>query len=233
MYTLLIDDDNNIITSNYQTIMQRSNLVDKVEFLIPKSFKAIKNMAAAKVTMEYILPVSKELSFLTLTLSNPDYDANYLQYLLPIKSRLTAQAGDIRFFLTFTEIVQLEDGTFESHIEHTKEGTIKITSIPEMGNIDLDDFMRAFDQKLLAQDAILNKQDALLQEMYMESAKDIVLDKITKTLHLLSENGTLGNGVNVEELAQIIGEYVTGKDLDGISDGITHLDDIINIDKLV
>lgn len=234
LYTLKVNDDNNLITTVYQTIMQRSNLVDNVQFLIPKSFKTIEDMSNATVTMEYLLPTSKEYSFLTLTL-NEEYNKDYLQYLLPLKAKLTAQAGEIRLFLTFTEIVQNPDGTFETHIEHTKEGSIRITAIPDFGNIDLDDFMRAFDQKLIAQDAILNKQDALLQEMYMASPKDIVLDSVAKTITLLSENGKLGQGVDVNELARLIGEHIVGKDPDGINDGITHLDDIniVDLDKIV
>lgn len=232
MYTLKICEDNKVITTVYETIMQRSNLVDKVQFLIPKRFKTITDMSSATITMEYIMPVSRELSFITLKLNDKNFHENYLQYLLPINSRLSSQAGEIEFFLTFTEIQALEDGTFEPHIEHTEKGTIRITAIPDFGNIDLDDFMRAFDQKLIAQDVILNKQDALLQEMHMNMVQDIKLDNLTQTLHLLSENGKLGNGVNVEELAKLIGEYIAGKDLDGVQDGVTHLDDIQNLSNI-
>ena len=59
MYTILVNDDNTLTTSIRERIMQRSKLVDSLHFLVYPTYKGL-DMTDFTVTMEYILPVSKE-----------------------------------------------------------------------------------------------------------------------------------------------------------------------------
>ena len=59
LYTILINDDNTLTTSVRERIMQRSKLVDSLHFLCPPTYKEL-DMTDFTVTLEYILPVSRE-----------------------------------------------------------------------------------------------------------------------------------------------------------------------------
>ena len=59
MYTILVNNDNTLVTSIKERIMQRSKLVDSLHFLADTIYKDI-DMTDFTVTLEYVLPVSKE-----------------------------------------------------------------------------------------------------------------------------------------------------------------------------
>ena len=59
MYTILVNSDNSLQTTVRERIMQRSKLVDTLHFLVDPVYKE-HDMSAFTVTMEYLLPVSRE-----------------------------------------------------------------------------------------------------------------------------------------------------------------------------
>ena len=59
MYTILVNDDNSLQTTVRERIMQRSKLVDTLHFLVEPTYKE-QDMSDFTVTMEYLLPVSRE-----------------------------------------------------------------------------------------------------------------------------------------------------------------------------
>ena len=59
MYTILVNETNELVTSVRERIMQRSKLVDSLHFLVDPAYKGI-DMSDFTVMLEYILPVSKE-----------------------------------------------------------------------------------------------------------------------------------------------------------------------------
>ena len=81
MYTILVNDDNTLTTSIRERIMQRSKLVDSLHFLVSPTYKGL-DMTDFTVTMEYILPVSKEYVSEVLVKSEELYK-EMLEYKLP------------------------------------------------------------------------------------------------------------------------------------------------------
>ena len=77
MYTILLNETNELITSVKERIMQRSKLVDNLHFLVEPDYKGI-DMSDFTVTMEYILPVSREYKTESLVKS----EALYIQFAL-------------------------------------------------------------------------------------------------------------------------------------------------------
>ena len=72
MYTILLNDTNELITSVKERIMQRSKLVDNLHFLVDPIYKGI-DMTDFTVMMEYILPVSREYKSEVLVKSDELY----------------------------------------------------------------------------------------------------------------------------------------------------------------
>ena len=108
MYTILINDDNSMIATQKQRIMQRSKLVDELWFLVKPIYNGY-NMAEFTLSMEYVLPVSRKYKNEILTLSTDKYN-EYLKYTLPIDTELTSEAGEIEIALTFILSDLDEDG---------------------------------------------------------------------------------------------------------------------------
>ena len=42
-----------------------------------------------------------------------------------------------------------------------------------------------------------------------------------------------GNGIVVKDLSAMVAEDMTGKDPDGTQDGVVHLDQVVDLDKLL
>jgi hypothetical protein len=81
MYTILVNESNELITSVKERIMQRSKLVDNLHFLAEPMYKGI-DMSDFTVMMEYIMPVSREYQTEILVRSNELYKGK-LEYKLP------------------------------------------------------------------------------------------------------------------------------------------------------
>lgn len=237
MYTLLISEDNNIVTTNYETLMQRSDF-NNIQILIPSLFKGV-DISNATLWLKYILPVSKKIRMVQLKLNSANYNGDFLQYIIPANTQLTAEAGEVEITVTIVKLVYEEDtDTKKAGIESTKAGVIKITPIAQWLNFDPDEMLDPIDQRLIMLEARQKDQDALNQEMFESMARDIVIDEDTNKLILDSNSGFLGNGVDINKLITLVGTAIVGDDLDGVNDGVTHLDNlqgvqVINLDKLI
>ena len=97
MYTILVGESNELVTSVKERIMQRSKLVDNLHFLVDPIYKGI-DMTDFTVMMEYILPVSREYKSEVLVKSDELYKEK-LEYKLPFDTCLTKEAGDIEVSL--------------------------------------------------------------------------------------------------------------------------------------
>ena len=59
MYTILVGESNELVTSVKERIMQRSKLVDNLHFLVEPTYKGI-DMSGFTAMLEYITPVGRE-----------------------------------------------------------------------------------------------------------------------------------------------------------------------------
>lgn len=69
MFTILVADDNQLIVTKKERIMQKSKLVDDLRFLVRPTYKGY-NMEDCTVTMLYCLPESRKAVSETLTKSD-------------------------------------------------------------------------------------------------------------------------------------------------------------------
>lgn len=98
-YVILVNEDNTLTASKKERIMQRSKLFNNLWFLAEPTYNGY-DMSACTVVMEYILPISKKYHSDILELSEDGYQ-EYLKYVVPIDSKLTAETGEVELQLTF------------------------------------------------------------------------------------------------------------------------------------
>ena len=109
MYTLKITDENTVVTTVKESIVERSNYVDKIQIVTSKMYREQIDMSDTTVYMKYKLPVSDKIKMTQLIINNLEYEQNYIQYLIPVDAALTAEAGDIEVSFTFLKLVANED----------------------------------------------------------------------------------------------------------------------------
>lgn len=198
MYTILITESNELITSKRERIMQRSKLVDSLHFLTNPVYKDI-DMSSFTVLMEYVLPVSKEYKSEILTQSKELYK-NHLEYKLPFDTKLTREAGDIEVQISFIKTDLDENGNGIQYVRKTSPTTITIVPISAWSDIIADDSLGSVDQRLIQVQAMvgaLEEMNKQLNENYDSKADG--LSYKDNVLHLLAGEKELGDGVIIKD----------------------------------
>ena len=183
MYTILVNDSNELVTTQRERIMQRSKLVDKLHFLVPPNYDGL-DMTNTTVYLEYLRP-SREYKSEILTRSAELYK-DHLEYLLPFDTDLTKEAGQVELQLTFTKVEMDENGNVSQYVRKTEPTYINIIAIADWSIHMPDDALTALDQRMI-------KLDMMAQQMLdinMALADAVPDDLVEKDGRVyLSQNG--------------------------------------------
>ena len=177
MYTILLNETNELTTSVRERIMQRSKLVDALHFLVDPIYKGI-NMSDFTVLMEYILPVSREYKTEILVKSDALYKEK-LEYKLPMDTNLTREAGKVEVQLTFIKVTLDPDGKAVQQVRKTSPTTITIVPISAWSDLIADSALTALDQRLIQVDAAIAAANDMNNYLSMTKADNIVLNTDT------------------------------------------------------
>jgi len=220
MYTLLINENNEIITTVKERIMQRSKLVDNLHFLMSPMYKGI-DMSEFTATMEYILPVSREYRTETLVKSNELYKEQ-IEYILPFDTLLTKEAGKIEIQLTFSKVSLDAEGNSKQQIRKAGPAVITIVPISAWSDIIPDNALSALDQRLIMVDAMVNAANEMNQYLYETKADNIYYNQEENYIQLTSNGMPIGDRVTWVAAG---GCYVIDVKIDENSDLIVTLSD--------
>lgn len=217
MYTILINDNNELVTTVKERIMQRSKLVDNLHFLANPMYKKV-DMSGFTVTMEYVLPVSREYKTETLVKSDELYKGQ-LEYVLPFDTCLTKEAGKIEIQLTFTQVSLDAEGNAKQQVRKAGPATITIVPITAWSDIIPDNALSALDQRLLMVDAMINAANELNMNLMENKADDLDYNEDTHELQLLANGNSVGKKVTIKTGSAELEDGVPVVDLDSISGG--------------
>lgn len=211
-YTFLLEEDNCLIASRREVIMQRSKLVDEINFLVAPEYKVSENdMNLFNVIMEYILPVSKEYHTLELV-QDPDGYKEYLLYRVPLDTNFSSEAGDIQLQLTFIYVGLDADGNGVQKVRKTKVGKLHITPIAAWSDIIPDSALSALDQRIIKTQAQINELGYYAQVVSENQVDNLVYDDNAETLQLMAGSKTVGDAVSVRDM---LDDGIPVVDLDG------------------
>ena len=201
MYTILVNDDNTLLTTVKERIMQRSKLVDNLHFITSKMYKNV-DMEVFTVLMEYILPVSKQYKTEILTLSNNNYDGTgkYLEYILPFDTDLTKEAGQIEVQLTFSHVDVDAEGHGVQRVRKTSTCTITIVPIAAWSDIVPDEALTALDQKIIEIDKRINLLNDRADGLETLKVDNLIYDDEAKTLQLSADGVAIGDKISVDDM---------------------------------
>ena len=203
MYTILVTQENELVTSVKERIMQRSKLVDNLHFLVEPLYKSEIDMTGFTVTMEYVLPISKKYCTEILTLSEETYK-DRLEYKLPFDTKLTSEHGEIELFLSFTKLDLDEDGNNIQYVRKTSSTTITIVPITAWSDIIPDEALSVVDAKMLEIQGQIKALEELSGVTATTKADNIVLDEETHELYLTANGEAIGNKIDMDTLGDAI-----------------------------
>lgn len=235
MYTLKITDENTVITTVKESIVERSNAVDKIQIITNKMYRNQIDMTDVTVYMKYTLPVTKTIKMTKLIAHDINYETNYIQYIIPADARITAEPGDIEVTFTFYKLVKNLDDSTTSYVRKTQSGIISITPLVPFDKYVPDEMLDDLDKRILKLDARQKDIEALNEAIYNGLVKelDIRYDTENNKITLTNREGDTGNGISISDLSPAIAEGLSGKDPDGTQDGVVNLDDVVQLDKLL
>lgn len=193
MYTILLNNDHELITTKRERIMQRSSMVNKLHFLIPPTYEDL-DMTNTTVCMEYLTP-GREYNPEVLVRSEELYK-DHLEYKLPLTTKLTREAGDLEIQLTFTAVDMDADGKVVQIVRKTSPTIIKIIPIAAWSDVIPDATLTALDQRMIKLD-MMQQQLFDINVALADSMPDDLIKENGKVY--LSQNGqVMPNTVGVE-----------------------------------
>lgn len=201
MYTIIMNNDKQLITSVRKTLYQREKMVNKIQFLFPECYEDI-NLTDCTVVLKYI-DIGNVLHSEVLAKDSELYKGKF-RCILPVDTKLNMFAGNIIIRVIFMKI-DTETGVKN---EVLKTGECLISILP-------DNTIVYADEDITEKITIMESQIA---ELSNNQVDDLILnDDLLK----VSANGVeKGNGVN------ILIPTVIDKEYDGVDDGILNLDSI-------
>lgn len=204
MYTILLTQDNEFITTVKERIMQRSKLVDSFRILVDKDYKG-QQMSDFTVMMEYLTPVGREYRSEILILSEELYQ-DKLVYVLPFDTCLTKEAGNIEIQLTFVKADLDANGMPIQMVRKTSPTTVTIVPISAWSDIIADSALTAIDQRLIQVDAMINAMNDMNQVIYDTKADNMIRSEDGKYIQLTANGNPIGDKIYLS--ANVDGVYV-------------------------
>ncbi len=199
MYTILVTDSNELVTTAKERIMQRSKLVDNLHFLVNPTYKGY-DMSNFTVMMEYVTPVGREYKTEILTKADALYK-DMLEYRVPFDTCLTKEPGKVEVQLTFTKVALDADGKAIQQVRKTSTAKITIVPISAWSDIVPDSALSALDQRLVMLDAYAGQLADLGQYMFENKADNIMFDEKTNELCLLANGRPIGDKIKLNAVS--------------------------------
>lgn len=204
MYTILITNDNEMIGSVRERIMQRSSGVNTLRFLVSQTYGDI-SMSDCTLLLEYTLPISKEIKSIILEKSEELYQDN-VEYLFPIDINFTKEPGKVELQVSFLRTDMTVDGEVTSTVRKIDPYFVKVFPVNAWSNMIPDSEFAAIDQRILKLDAIANQISESQDTILDKTADNIKLDVDNKNLYLTNDGKQIGDAISLNDLGDAISE---------------------------
>lgn len=193
MYTILVKNDNTVISTVRTNIMHRSSMVDNFRVLVDPTYNGF-NMRDFQCIMEYKLPISDTYTPEVLTPLEDLYNGK-LDYRLPIDTKITSESGDVEFKFIFARAEMDENGNVVERVRKTSSSTIKILPVAKWSDYIADAKLDSIAQVLLMNQAVANQLGAYADMLNDTKADSIAKDEETQELYLTANGKEIGNRV--------------------------------------
>ena len=200
MYTVLVKNDNTIVSTVRTNIMHRSSMVDNFRVLVEPTYNGF-DMTTFQCIMEYKLPVSGTYTTELLTPSE-ELHLGKLDYRLPVNTKITSETGNIEFKFMFIRADMDADGKVIERVRKTNSTTLTILPVAMWSDYIADSKLDSIAQTLLMNQAqnkylegIVNQLGSYADVLNMTKADSIEKDEETKEIYLTANGKEIGNRI--------------------------------------
>lgn len=191
MYTIVMRDDKSLRITEKATLYQREKLIDKIQFLIPKTYEGT-DISGFTATLKYV-DQGNVAHMEVLTLTEDEEYPEYSKYILPVDTNMNQFSEDIKLRITLSKI-DLDSRT--QYVLHTGEVIITILPLEDYYAFVTDESLEKIDQII---GAIDTKIEALkkIAEIYDEEKADNIVRQKDGKIQLTSNGVLIGNSVSI------------------------------------
>lgn len=218
MYTILVTHNNELIATEKQAIMQYSKLVDDLRFLVPPDYGEHDMSTFNAVVLEYVSPISHKYRVELLELQDERYK-EHLQYILPMDTNMTAEAGDVEILLSFLKVEMDTEGHPFERVRKTTSLKIPIHPIENWSQFIADEALTSLDQRIVQmramQEEITARQEQLAEQINNFIDDENISDKTTYSSKKIEEF------IDRSELDEAVADIESGN-VQAISDDKIH-----------
>lgn len=147
MYTILLRDSKKLTITKKEAIVQYSNLCDKIQFLVAPVIDENNMTEFDTVLLEYLSPLTK-LHRTEFLIRSEELYKGYLQYLLPVDTKITAEYGDLELQLTFYSTSMDTEGKVVRKVFKTLPCQVKVFPISNWSNCIPHESLTALDDRI-------------------------------------------------------------------------------------
>ena len=193
-----MDKHKQLVTTVKQTVYQRENLVDKIQFLFPQEYENF-NLSEFTATLKYVdqanVPHSENLQL------QDELYKDRLQYFLSVDTALTKFAGDIEIRITLSKVDLVEK---KQYVLHTGTVVISVSPLKDYYAFSADESLEIVDQIVGRLDAKIEAVEKIAETYDMKKADNITYED--SRLQLTS------NGQRIGDAITIVGDDTPGGD---------------------
>lgn len=200
MYTILVKNDDTLITTNKETIMHRSSLVRKLRFLVNPVLEIgseVLNMKDLVCILEYVIPYTRQYTPVVLTPSEELYKEK-LEYVLDVDTKITSVVGEVQLKLMWMKPEMLANGSFKDYVRKTTSTAITVLPVEQWSDYISDANLDPIVQMALTNQAQAEQLKLYADYLMMTKADGIEYDLETNELSLMGDGKKL-DSVTLEE----------------------------------
>ena len=219
---LLLKSDKTLVMSSSSRLYQKENAVDAIRLFVPTEYEE-EDLSTYIGTMQYTTATNDAYVDI-LESVDPSEKDGFLEFKLPVTTRLTASSGKVTVRLVFTKN---DEETGIRHILKSSELDIPIIPWSDYYAYVPSDAFSSIDNKLLELDAKADKLKSVEDNIEMNTPNDLTLTEdilqLSRTDPDTEEKTLIGKGVEI----LIPGDY---DHEDSDHDGVIDLDEIDKTD---
>lgn len=189
MYTIIFNLKNRSLDTTVKTnIMQKENLVDKIQFLVPPTYNGL-DLSNFACTLKYVDP--NGAYHVEVLEKDEDTYKDYLRYVLPITTTLSKYIGECKIRLSMLGVYrETEESDLQNFVLNSDSTVIKINK-PD----GFYDFVDEEDVEALKE--LMEQLTAKVQVIEDNQVDDIVLTEDEQVLKVSARGKLKGEGVEM------------------------------------
>lgn len=201
MATVLVNNDNSMIVTVPERIMQHSKNVHVITIFVPQTYGGY-DMSEFAAYIE-IVPPNQKYRSIHLDATETSRKEGYIQYDFDVTSDLTVFSGNISMEMTF---VKTDEDTYKTYIRHTTSCSLPVTPIEKWSELIIDDALTDLDQRIALIEQGIKVASNLADNINATKADNIKLDKETSELYLTANDKQIGDKITINELGDTLAE---------------------------